>query len=231
MKSLLKKASLWLSTIVIGLMSSCHLDEPTNDVSLLDKNNIVTLIKQTESFRNFLNGMSEFESRLENGKLKVIISNEQIKLWQIETQNVKDGSHLKQLLAKMYNDPDFVFLHLNRISKSLNRKNLLEDEPLLNLYSYQEITDAFGLALKESIIQNRKSARISDCMGNCSEDFNISDGAAQQTVYVASVGCGLLSGTVVGAIGCYAVTLAAYYVSFSQAITTLGQCGNRCAQE
>ena len=231
MKSLLKKTSLWLSTIVIGLMSSCHLEVSKNDISPSDKSGIVSLIKQTQSLRSFVSEISEFESRLENGKLKILISNQEIKIWQNEVQNVTDEPHLRQLLAKMYNDPDFVFSYLSTMSISLNRKNLLREEPLLNLYSYEEITDAFGLAVKESVLQKRKSARISDCRGNCSEDFNISDGAAQSNVYVAAVGCGLLSGTLIGALGCYAVTMGAYYVSFNQALTTLGACNNRCKNE
>jgi len=119
---------------------------------------------------------------------------------------------------------------LKNLSESWNVNNVRKEIPELRSLTNNEIAQYYAKAL---IIDRRKklaNAKVSDCLVNCSEDFNIAQETTYNAALVGAASCGLGAASLLGSSACGALVVAAYEVASNGELQKLGACANRCMQ-
>ena len=233
MKTLTKKINLCLSTVIISFMASCHFGDSVTDVSPANvvDTNLANLIEKSNSFKNLLVGLTNFEDKIRAGKIKILLPESSLESWKNRAVIIQTETERRNILGELFSDPDAVISFAEILNKSFNKEILTKENVKFAMYSDKEILDMYSSSLSKAMNEKYKNARVNSCYGNCSQDLNIASSTAYNGLIVASAGCGALSGTIGGALVCEGIAIWGYYVAWDSAMQTFSSCTDRCNQE
>jgi hypothetical protein len=163
---------------------------------------------------------SVLESSVVDGQLKRLITDgAQVASWKTRLSNVKSEAALNEVLAQMYSNPEVLINFQTKASKFFDVSNIKKNFPELLKLSAKE----GSLVLSKAAPVKLKNARVSDCYGDCSEDFNIAHQAALDHYHMANLVTSIFQD-----FGGKIMAMIDYYVDFHAALSTLESCTNRC---
>ena len=233
----MKKLVLLLS---LNFLFSCHLTESDpadqtaksfKELSIVEKEVIAGKIKNNDKFKLFMKSVDQLNDALLSRRLVPLTKDKSI-MSKLDKELKLAGSDkaAEEILGKMFNNPKMIVdfydsmrsnLNTADMKKSISQLKYLSDVEIASLYS-----DATKLEFKE---RQAKAKKAVDCAGQCSEALNIDMSWALTNLYYASGVCGLLSPTIIGALGCAGASIGAYLIYINEyALPNFESCWGAC---